>query len=96
MVIVTKVPLCGYYFPDDDEIVWLFATMVYLPCLVCSPFKPQSGVKLWRHPSSHIREKISAGAHFCTKTGRTKTSRAKKGGVKHGLARHFRAQLIFV
>ncbi|KHN93359.1 hypothetical protein KKH3_33860 [Pectobacterium actinidiae] len=23
MVIVTKVPLCGYYFPDDDEIVWL-------------------------------------------------------------------------
>ncbi|WP_400361830.1 hypothetical protein [Pectobacterium brasiliense] len=23
VVIVTKVPLCGYYFPDDDEIVWL-------------------------------------------------------------------------
>lgn len=22
MVIVTKVPLCGYYFPDGDEIVW--------------------------------------------------------------------------
>ncbi|MFJ5442378.1 hypothetical protein ACIPT6_10580 [Pectobacterium sp. CHL-2024] len=83
MVIVTKVPLCGYYFPDDDEIVWLFATvfylpnLVYLPNLAYSPSKRQSGVKLWRHPSSHIREKISAGAHFCTKTGHIKTRRIK-------------------
>ncbi|UYA61808.1 hypothetical protein NAL19_3763 [Pectobacterium sp. F1-1] len=65
-MIVTKVPLRGYYCPDDDEIVWLFATLFYLPSLI-SPFKRHSGVKLWRHPSSHIREKISAGAHFCTK-----------------------------
>ncbi|MBN3162196.1 hypothetical protein H5A14_14235 [Pectobacterium brasiliense] len=82
MVIVTKVPLCGYYFPDDDEIVWLFATPLYLPNLVCSPSKRQSGVKLWRHPSSHIREKISAGAHFCTKTGHIKTRRIKTSRIK--------------
>ncbi|MEL4887599.1 hypothetical protein N6P31_11010 [Pectobacterium betavasculorum] len=37
MVIVTKVPLCGYYFPDDDEIVWRVCHMFYLPGLVCSP-----------------------------------------------------------
>ncbi|MEQ9947169.1 hypothetical protein [Pectobacterium aroidearum] len=89
MVIVTKVPLCGYYFPDDDEIVWLFATLFYLPSLVCSLCKRQSSVKLWRHPSSHIREKISAGAHFCTKAGRIRTGRIKQVGVKYGLARHF-------
>ncbi|MFP9436231.1 hypothetical protein [Pectobacterium brasiliense] len=87
-MIVTKVPLCGYYFPDDDEIVWLFATvfylpnLIYLPNLVCSPSKRQSGVKLWRHPSSHIREKISAGAHFCTKTGHIKTIRIKTSRSK--------------
>ncbi|MBE5215182.1 hypothetical protein IG611_04325 [Pectobacterium sp. A535-S3-A17] len=32
VVIVTKVPLCGYYFPDDDEIVWLSATVLAYPC----------------------------------------------------------------
>ncbi|MBJ2330630.1 hypothetical protein [Dickeya solani] len=53
-----KVPLGSYYFPDDDEIVRLARALME---------RGEPGSE--RHPSSHDKEKISAGAQFCIRHG---------------------------
>ncbi|QHQ19391.1 hypothetical protein GMW71_02815 [Pectobacterium brasiliense] len=101
MVIVTKVPLCGYYFPDDDEIVWLFATVFYLPNLVCSPSTlyplndnrvSNCGVIL----AATSGKKYLLAHTFVLKQAILKHAVLKQAvvkqvDIKHGVARHFRA-----
>ncbi|QQG29293.1 hypothetical protein JFY74_04295 [Pectobacterium carotovorum] len=79
MAIVTKVPLCGYYFPDDDEIVWLFATVFAYP--VNDTGVSNSGVIL----AATSGKKYLLAHTFVLKTV------LKQVGIKHCLACHFHA-----
>lgn len=88
MVIVTKVPLCGYYFLDDDEIMWLVFHPVLFTWFVHS-------VKDDRVPNSGVILAATSGkkyllAHtFVLKLVVLKQAVLKQVGVKYGLARHF-------